>query len=394
MDLFKKCDYDRLNLIRDLNVYPYFHVLESRQAPVVQMEGHRIIMLGSNNYLGFTEDPDVISAGHAALDKYGTGVSGSRFLNGTLDLHLQLEQELADFTGYEEAMTCSTGFQTNLAIISAIVGKNDYILSDRENHASIYDACRLSFGHTLRYKHSDMEDLEKQLQSVPDTAGKLIVTDGVFSMRGDICRLPEICALAEKYEARVMVDDAHGFGVLGPGGRGTAAYFGLTDKVDITMLTFSKSLASIGGCMLTSHYVADYIRHVSRPFIFSASITPSSAATALAALHKLQADPERPTRLMQIAEYFRKGLLGAGVKIIEAPTPIVPIFTYDTLDTLWYGKRMFEEGVYVNPVIAPACVEGECLLRTTLMATHTEPLIDEAVELIAKVLKIEPDYKK
>jgi len=394
MDLFKKCDYDRLNLIRDMGVYPYFHVLESCQAPVVQMEGHRIIMLGSNNYLGFTEDPEVIEAGKAALDKYGSGVSGSRFLNGTLDLHLQLEQELAAYTGYEEAMTCSTGFQTNLAIISAIVGKDDYILSDRENHASIYDACRLSFGRTLRYRHSDMEDLERQLQAVPDTAGKLIVTDGVFSMRGDICRLPEICALAEKYGARVMVDDAHGFGVLGPGGRGTAAYFGLTDKVDITMLTFSKSLASIGGCMLTSHYVADYVRHVSRPFIFSASITPSSAATALAALHKLAKEQERPNRLMAMAEYFRKGLLAAGVKIIEAPTPIVPIFTYETLDTLWYGKRMFEEGVYVNPVIAPACVEGECLLRTTLMATHTEPVIDEAVELIAKVLRMKPDYKR
>ena len=394
MDLFKKCVHDQLNMVRALDVYPYFHVLESRQAPVVQMEGHRVIMLGSNNYLGFTEDPEVIAAGHAALDKYGTGVSGSRFLNGTLDLHLQLEQELAAFTGYEEAMTVSTGFQTNLAIISAVVGKNDYILSDRENHASIYDGCRLSFGRTLRYKHSDMEDLEKQLKTVPETAGILIVTDGVFSMRGDICKLPEICALAEKYGARVMVDDAHGFGVLGPGGRGTAAYFGLTDKVDITMLTFSKSLASIGGCMLTSHRVAEYIRHVSRPFIFSASITPSSAATALAALHRLQADPERPARLMHIAEYFRQGLKAKDVKIIDAPTPIVPIFTYDTFDTLWYGKRMFEEGVYVNPVIAPACVEGECLLRTTLMATHTEPVIDEAVELIAKVLKMKPDYKK
>lgn len=387
MDLFHKCHFETLDQVRQLGIYPYFHVLESRQAPVVQMEGHRVIMLGSNNYLGFTEDEAVIAAGHKALDKYGTGVSGSRFLNGTLDLHRQLEQELSEFMGYEEAMTCSTGFQTNLAIISAICGKDDYILNDRENHASIYDACRLSYAKVLRYRHSDMEDLERQLQSIPDTAGKLIITDGVFSMRGDICRLPEICALAEKYGARVMVDDAHGFGVLGPGGRGTAAHFGLTDKVDITMLTFSKSLASIGGCMLTSHRVADYIRHVSRPFIFSASITPSSAATALAALHRLQEDPERPLRLMHIARYFQKHLLAAGVRIIEAPTPIVPIFTYKTLDTLYYGKRMFEEGVYVNPVIAPACVEGECLLRTTLMATHTEPVVDEAVDIIARVLR-------
>jgi len=397
MDLFQKCISDpnaeRLHMARDLNVYPYFHVLESRQAPVVRMEGHRVIMLGSNNYLGFTEDKEVIAAGHAALDKYGTGVSGSRFLNGTLDLHLQLEKELAEFTGYEDCMTCSTGFQTNLAIISAICGKDDYILNDRENHASIYDACRLSFAKVMRYRHSNMEDLERILQSIPRSAGKLIVTDGVFSMRGDICKLPEIVALAEKYGARVMVDDAHGFGVLGPGGRGTAAHFGLTDKVDITMLTFSKSLASIGGCMLTSHKVADWIRHVSRPFIFSASITPSSAATAMAALHRLIEDPERPQRLMNIAHYFQQSLTNAGIRIIEAPTPIVPIFTYETMDTLWYGKKMFEEGVYVNPVIAPACVEGECLLRTTLMATHTEPVIDEAVEIIAKVLHQKPDYK-
>ena len=397
MDLFQKCISDpnaeRLHMARELNVYPYFHVLESRQAPVVQMEGHRVIMLGSNNYLGFTEDQEVIAAGHAALDKYGTGVSGSRFLNGTLDLHLQLEKELAAFTGYEDCMTCSTGFQTNLAIISAICGKDDYILNDRENHASIYDACRLSFAKVMRYRHSNMEDLERILQSIPRTAGKLIVTDGVFSMRGDICKLPEIVALAQKYGARVMVDDAHGFGVLGPGGRGTAAHFGLTDKVDITMLTFSKSLASIGGCMLTSHKVADWLRHVSRPFIFSASMTPSSAATALAALHRLIEDPERPTRLMNIAKYFQQGLLNAGIRIIEAPTPIVPIFTYETMDTLWYGKKMFEEGVYVNPVITPACVEGECLLRTTLMATHTEPIIDEAVGIFARVLREKPDHK-
>ena len=397
MDLFQKCISDpnaeRLHMARELNVYPYFHVLESRQAPVVQMEGHRVIMLGSNNYLGFTEDQEVIAAGHAALDKYGTGVSGSRFLNGTLDLHLQLEKELAAFTGYEDCMTCSTGFQTNLAIISAICGKDDYILNDRENHASIYDACRLSFAKVMRYRHSNMEDLERILQSIPRTAGKLIVTDGVFSMRGDICKLPEIVALAQKYGARVMVDDAHGFGVLGPGGRGTAAHFGLTDKVDITMLTFSKSLASIGGCMLTSLKVADWLRHVSRPFIFSASMTPSSAATALAALHRLIEDPERPTRLMNIAKYFQQGLLNAGIRIIEAPTPIVPIFTYETMDTLWYGKKMFEEGVYVNPVITPACVEGECLLRTTLMATHTEPIIDEAVGIFARVLREKPDHK-
>mgnify|MGYP002868698346 CR=1 FL=1 len=390
MDLFQKCHYDLLDEVRRKGIYPYFHCLQSRQAPIVNMEGKRMIMLGSNNYLGFTEDSEVIKAGHKALDKYGSGVSGSRFLNGTLDLHLQLEKELAEFTGYEEAMTCSTGFQTNLAIISAICGKNDYILNDRENHASIYDACRLSYAQVLRYKHSDMDDLENKLKSIPEQCGKLIVTDGVFSMRGDICKLPEICTLAEKYGARVMVDDAHGFGVLGEGGRGTASLFGLTDKVDITMLTFSKSLASIGGCMLTSHKVADYVRHISRPFIFSASLTPVSAATTLAALHRLIEEPERPKKLNNLAAYFRKQLLAADVKIIEAQTPIVPIYTYQTLDTLYYGKKMFDEGVYVNPVIAPGCVEGECLLRTTIMATHTEEILDEAVEIISRVLKAGP----
>lgn len=391
-DLFQKCHHDLLEEVKQRGIYPYFHTLESRQAPIVEMEGKRRIMLGSNNYLGFTEDPIVIEAGHKALDKYGTGVSGSRFLNGTLDLHLELEEALARFTGYEAAMTCSTGFQTNLAIISTICGRNDYILNDRENHASIYDACKLSNAHVLRYKHSDMEDLEKKLKSIPEYAGKLIVTDGVFSMRGDICRLPEIVALAEKYEARILVDDAHGFGVLGPGGRGTAAHFGLQDKVDITMLTFSKSLASIGGCMLSSKKIYDYVAHSSRPFIFSASITPCSAATALAALQQLEIDPGRPERLMNIAQYFRTKLIDAGVKIIEAPTPIVPIFTYKTLDTLWYGKALFDAGVYVNPVIAPACVEGECLLRTTLMATHIQSVIDEAVEVIARVLRQAPTY--
>lgn len=386
-DLFNKCHFELLDQAREMKIYPYFHVLESRQAPEVYMEGKRRIMLGSNNYLGLTEDPAVVEAGIHAMEKYGTGCSGSRFLNGTLDLHLQLEQELAEYTGYEACMTVSTGFQTNLAIVSTICGPHDYIIGDKENHASIYDACRLSYATLLRYRHSDMTDLEAQLQRVPENAGALIITDGVFSMRGDICKLPEIVALAEKYGARVMVDDAHGFGVIGRGGRGTADYFGLTDKVDITMLTFSKSLASLGGCMLTSHKVADYLRHTSRPFIFSASIPPSCCATALAALHRLKEEPEMVTRLSNIADDFRKALIAERVNIIEAPTPIVPIFTYKTLDTLWYGKKMFNEGVYVNPVISPAVPEGECLLRTTLMATHTKPLIDEAAAIIGKVIR-------
>ena len=387
MDLFDKCDhFETLKQVRKLDIYPYFHELESRQAPVVQMENHRVIMLGSNNYLGFTENEAVIAAGHAALDKYGTGVSGSRFLNGTLDLHLQLEKEIAAFTGYEECMTVSTGFQTNLAIISAIAGKDDYILNDRENHASIYDACRLSYAKVLRYRHSDMEDLERQLKSIPENAGKLIITDGVFSMRGDICKLPQICALAEKYGARVMVDDAHGFGVLGPGGRGTAAHFGLTDKVDITMLTFSKSLASLGGYMAASERVANFVRHSSRPFIFSASITPASCATALAALKVLREHPELPEKLQAISARARKGLLDRGIKIRMSDTPIIPIYTYEADATLIRAKQLYEAGVYVNTVLPPATAPTECLLRTSYMATHTEALVDEAVEIIAEVL--------
>lgn len=392
MDLLKKCNFELLNKAIALDVYPYFHILETKQAPVVQMEGRRVIMLGSNNYLGFTENAEVIAAGKRALDKYGSGVSGSRFLNGTLDIHIDLEKDLAAFLGYESCLTCTTGFQTNLAIIGAIVGKDDFILCDKENHASIYDACRLTLGKTLRFKHSDMHDLERQLKTIPIDAGKLIVSDGVFSMRGDICDLPNIVQLAKQYKARVMIDDAHGFGVIGPQGKGTAAYFDLKDEVDLTMLTFSKSLASVGGGILAKRYVIDYIKHVSRPFIFSASMTPASVATTHEALRQLKKEPYRPLRLLQLAAYMRQRLKEHHIPIVDANTPIVPIFTYNTLDTLWFGKRLFEEGVYVNPVIAPACVEGECLLRISLMATHTEAIIDEAVEKIAHVLSLKPDY--
>lgn len=387
MDLFKKCKNELVDVAKEKDVYPYFHELQSRQAPEVFMEGKRRIMLGSNNYLGLTEDEKVVQVGIDALKKYGSGCSGSRFLNGTLDLHKVLEKELAEFLGKEDCVTFSTGFQSNLGIISAICGHGDYILNDRENHASIYDACKLSYAKVLRYRHSDMEDLERQLKTIPESAGILIVTDGVFSMRGDICKLPEIVALAEKYGAKVMVDDAHGLGVLGNGGRGTADHFGLTDKVDIIMNTFSKSLASLGGCMVASKVVCDFVRHSSRPFIFSASITPASCACALAALRRLKEEPQMVDRLQHLGNYFRKQLKEKGVAIIEAETPIVPIYTYELLDTLWYGKKLFEEGVYVNPVLPPAAPEGECLLRVTLMATHTEALIDEATDIIARVIK-------
>ena len=391
MDLFAKYKNPLLDMARKEGIYPYFHELQSRQAPEVVMEGHRIIMLGSNNYLGLTENQNVINAGIEALEKYGSGCSGSRFLNGTLDLHKKLEKEIASFLHKEDAVTFSTGFQSNLGIISALAGLGDYILNDRENHASIYDACRLSYAKVLRFRHSDMEDLEAQLKTIPESAGILIVTDGVFSMRGDICKLPEIVKLAKKYGARVMVDDAHSLGVLGEGGRGTASYFGLEDEVDVIMNTFSKSLASIGGCMAASKEVCDHVRHSSRPFIFSASLTPASCACAIAALKELEARPEMVDRLKHLGDYCREAFSSRGLHIVEASTPIVPIYTYTTKRTFIIANKLFERGVYVNPVISPAAPEGECLLRITLMASHNESQIDEAADIIADVIKNEKE---
>lgn len=386
-ELFTKCyDYTQVEEVKALGVYPYFHALQSRQDTEVVMEGKRRIMLGSNNYLGLTTHPEVIEAGVKAYEQYGSGCSGSRFLNGTLQLHLELEKELAEFLHKESVVTFSTGFQSNLGIISAIVGRHDYVICDRENHASIYDGCRLSMGRMLRYAHADMADLEEKLKSVPETAGALIVTDGVFSMGGDIANLPEIVRLAKKYGARVMVDDAHGLGVIGEGGRGTASYFGLEDEVDIYMGTFSKSLASLGGYMAASERVTNFVRHNSRPFIFSASITPASCASALAALRVLKAHPELVERLSQISSRARQGLLDKGLKIRMSETPIIPIYTYDTLTTFTRAKQLYDAGVYVNTVIPPATGPTECLLRTSYMASHTDALVDEAVEIIARVL--------
>ncbi len=387
MSLFDKCDaFTMANEFREKGLYPYFHCLESRQDVTVTMEGKRRIMLGSNNYLGLTVHPEVVEAGIKATEIYGTGCSGSRFLNGTLKLHLELEEALASYIGKEACMTFSTGFQSNLGIISAIAGRNDYILCDRENHASIYDACRLSYAKMVRYKHNDMQDLETQLSQISDEAGKLIVTDGVFSMSGDICDLPKIVELAKKYDAAVMVDDAHGFGVLGAGGRGTADYFGLTDEVDVIMGTFSKSLASLGGYMVASERVIDYTRHTSRPFIFSASIPPAMCATAMAALNVIKREPERVQRLSDLGAYLRRGLIERGLKIKEAATPIVPIYTYDAESTLAINKLLYDAGVFVNPVLPPATAPTECLLRASLMATHTEDLLDEAMDIMQKVV--------
>ncbi|MBQ5415560.1 MAG: pyridoxal phosphate-dependent aminotransferase family protein [Firmicutes bacterium] len=388
MDIFEKCaEYTLANEYRGMGIYPYFHALQSRQDTEVIMEGKRRIMLGSNNYLGLTINDDIIQAGLDALKQYGTGCSGSRFLNGTLQLHLELEAELAKFLRKEAVITFSTGFQSNLGIISAIVGRHDYVICDKENHASIYDGCRLSYGKMLRYDHNDMADLEKQLQKVPDTCGCLIVTDGVFSMGGDIAKLPDIVDLARKYGARVMVDDAHGLGVIGEGGRGTASYYGLEDEVDIYMGTFSKSLASLGGYMASKAVVVDYTRHNSRPFMFSASMPPATAAVALAALKHLEAHPELPKNLIKISNYFRNCLTERGIKIRQSETPIVPIYTYDPIPTLTISKELYEQGVYVNSTLPPATAPGECLLRTSLMASHTEALCDEAADIIQKVLK-------
>ena len=389
MDLFAKCYAPSMaDQYREKGIYPYFRALETRQGPEVVMEGKRRIMLGSNNYLGLTSCPEVVEAGVRALEEFGTGCSGSRFLNGTLTMHLELEQELARFLRKGAVMTFSTGFQSNLGIISALVGRSDYMILDRENHASIYDGTRLSFGKMLRYRHGDMADLERCLQQVPESAGALVITDGVFSMGGDIADLPNIVRLAKQYGARVMVDDAHGLGTIGEGGRGIASFFGLEKEVDVYMGTFSKSLASLGGYMAADARVVDYVRHNSRPFIFSASIPPASCATALAALRHLEQHPELPQRLSELSEYFRTALKSRGVAIRESKTPIVPIFTYQAERTMIVANALYEDGVYVNTVLPPAAPADGCMLRTSLMATHSEALLDEAAEAIRRTLEV------
>jgi len=388
MDLFDKCtNFTIADELIKKGIYPYFHALETKQGPEVVMEGISEIMLGSNNYLGLTSHEEVIEAGRKALLQYGSGCSGSRFLNGTTKLHLQLEKELAEFLHKDECVTFSTGFQTNLGIISAIVGRNDYIFCDKDNHASIYDGCKLSYAKDiLRFKHSDMDDLEKQLQTVPLESGKLIVTDGIFSMGGDICKLPDIVRLAKKYNARTMVDDAHSFGVIGEGGRGTASHFHLEKEVDIIMGTFSKSLASIGGFMAANKSVCNFIKHNSRPYAFCASITPASVECARAALKIIKREPQRIKRLQEVADYARKKLIEKHVDIKNSQAPIIPINTFDNEITFLACHRLFERGVYVNPVISPAVPVGQSMIRTSYMATLTNEQIDKATDIIAQVL--------
>ncbi len=387
MDLFEKCyAFTEAQEARDSGLYPYFHALSTAQGTEVVMDGRPIIMIGSNNYMGLTNDPRTIKAAKQALDQYGTGCSGSRFLNGTLKLHEELEAELADFFHKDAALTFSTGFQTNLGTISAVVGRHDYILNDAENHASILDACRLSYAKKMiRYEHNNMQELERLLQRLPEESAKLIITDGVFSMSGDLADLPSIVKLAQKYGARIMVDDAHGVGMVGDCGRGTANFYGLEQEVDIIMTTFSKSLASLGGCIVGDKQVIDYIKHLSRPFIFSASIPPANAAAALEALRIIRSEPQRQKALIDIANYMRNKLKQANIPIMEGDTAIIPVFTYDRDRTFIATRMLFEEGVYVNPVIPPAAPEGKCMLRTSYTATHTTEQMDRAVEAFKRV---------
>lgn len=394
MDLFTKCyEYHRVDQAKALDVYPYFHKLTSGQDNVVQIEGKRTIMLGSNNYLGLTADPRVKEAAIRAVEKYGSGCSGSRFLNGNLDLHEAFEEEQAAFLGKEACLTFSTGFQSNLGIISAITGRNDFIVSDSFNHASIVDACRLSFAKFLKYQHNDMQDLERILQQCAEKekGGILIVTDGVFSMEGEICNLPEIVRLGKKYGARILVDDAHALGVLGETGAGTAEHFGLVDEVDLIMNTFSKSYASLGGCVVGERAVIEFIQHTSRPFIFSASIPPAQIAAAHEALRILKAEPERVKRIHEVSKRMRKELAqhpyihvhDSGNEIV----PIIPLVTGTVVQTLYTSKMLLEEGVYVNPVLPPAVKDGYCLLRTSYTATQTDELLAEASGILGRVFQ-------
>ncbi len=390
--LFEKVFADRrADEARAAGFYPYFHRLESRQDAVVVMEGKRRIMLGSNNYLGLTSCPEVVEAAIKAVEKYGTGCSGSRFLNGNLDLHIELERELADFVGKEDAIVFGTGFQTNLGVVSTLVGRGDYVVFDAESHASVYCAAQMSFGKALRFRHNDMDSLERRLASVPDGAGCLVIVDGVFSIGGDLADLPSVCSLAKKYGAAVMVDDAHGLGVVGKGGRGTASHFALDADVDLVMGTFSKSLASLGGFVAGRRAVVDYLRHSSYPFVFSAAITPASAATALAALRHLKAHPELTERLRGVSDLARKAFAVRGIPLADSAmdgiTPILPIPTGGTKETCVAAKKMFDGGVFVNPFVPPGVPEGHALIRTSFMATHTRELIEEASDIIAKAIQ-------
>ncbi len=369
-------------------VYPYFREITSKQGTeVTDIDGHKILMFGSNAYTGLTNDERVIAAAQRALEKYGTGCAGSRFLNGTLDLHVQLEKELAEFENKDEVLCFSTGFAVNAGVIAMVVGRGDYIICDDRDHASIVDGRRLSFATQLHYKHNDMQDLERVLQKLPQEAIKLIIVDGVFSMEGDLAKLPEIIELKKKYNCSVMVDEAHGLGVFGRQGRGVCDHFGVTDDVDLIMGTFSKSMASIGGFIAGDSDTINFLRHTCRTYIFSASNTPSATAAALEALHIIQAEPERQERLWTVTNYALKRFREEGFEIGETESPIIPLYVRDIDKTFLVTKMAYEAGVFINPVIPPACAPQDTLVRFALMATHTEEQVERGVQALKKIFK-------
>jgi 8-amino-7-oxononanoate synthase len=385
MDIFTKCrEYTRAKEAQAAGLYPYFIPLTDSEGTEVTVGDHKLIMIGSNNYLGLTTHPKVRQAAIDATNRYGTSCTGSRFLNGTLELHLELERRLAKFVGTEKALVFSTGYQTNVGTITSIVGRGDFVITDKEDHASIVDGCMMSLGEMRRFNHNDMEHLDRVLDQLPDDAGKLVVVDGVFSMGGDIAPLPEIVAVCKKHGARLMVDDAHAVGVLA-GGRGTAAHFGLTDQVDLTMGTFSKSFASLGGFIAGAEEVIHFIQHTSRPLIFSASMPPAAAAAVLAALDVMESEPERCERVLEIGDRMRAGFRELGYNVGNSQTPIVPVIIGADLPTMLIWKALYDAGVYTNPVVSPAVQPSESLLRTSYMATHTDEQLDRVLSTFDEV---------
>ncbi|BBB48711.1 aminotransferase class I/II-fold pyridoxal phosphate-dependent enzyme [Pelolinea submarina] len=387
MDIFEKCrNYTQAREAMESGSYPYFIPLDENEGTEVEYKGQRLIMCGSNNYLGLTTHPKVKEAAQQAISRYGTSCTGSRFLNGTLAMHEQLERELADFVGKEEALIFSTGMQVNLGTISALISRDDVVILDKDDHASIVDGARLGYGKIERFRHNDVEHLERVLKSLPENVGKLIVVDGVFSMGGDLADLPAIYPIAQKYGARIMVDDAHGMGVTGRG-RGTAAQFGMTDQVDLIMSTFSKSFASLGGFVAGDDEVIHFVKHNARSLIFSASIPAANAAAALAALHVIREEPELADRVNQIGKRISDELRGMGFNVGNSVTPIVPVIIGDDERTFLTWKRLFENGVFVNPVVSPAVPQGMQLLRTSYMASHTDSQMDQVLDTFKKVGK-------
>lgn len=382
--------YDQPQKMKDLGIYPYFREIEGKQGTEVDMQGHRVLMFGSNAYTGLTGDDRVINAGIEAMKKYGSGCAGSRFLNGTLDIHVALEKELADFVGKEEAICLSTGFSVNAGVIPCLVGKNDFIYCDDRDHASIVDGRRLSFAKTVKYKHNDMGMLERCIRRAPRNAVKLIIVDGVFSMEGDLADLPAIVEIKKKYKnVVIMVDEAHGLGVFGRQGRGVCDHFGLTDDVDLIMGTFSKSLASIGGFIAANSVIINYLRHTARTYIFSASATPAATASAREALRILKSEPERLQNLWDVTNYALEKFRAAGFEIGDTQSPIIPLYVRDLEKTFRVTQRAFDEGIFINPVIPPACAPQDTLVRFALMANHTRAQVDTAVEALVRVFKEE-----